>query len=305
LAQFAVLRESIRAFAPGLPHIALVHTEDYRRFRRRFPSEHNLEIIPTADVLPGEIERRRRKSGPKWLTRSWFGGRQIKGWHAQQLGKIFALAASRYEAAVFIDSDVFICRPLQAKDFCVDGRLKLFRQRATNGEQLDFDISTHDLLGHPLHTVTALFDYIFHPACFRKSTAIRLLEELVQRRHSESKWLGKFLQERRPSEYNLLGYAATALEGGKNYELIECKPTDLHHSVRFPEDQARFELEMQHMLSQPKQFALIQSTVGIDPEKIATAFRALVDRGPGEHEKASADAKRTPWRCTPQYAPRG
>ena len=298
LAQFAVLRESIRAFAPELPHIALVHTEDYGRFHRRFQFEDNLEIIQTADVLPQEIERRRRKSGPKWLTSKWFGGHQIRGWHAQQLGKIFALAALPYEAALFVDSDVFICRPLQARDFYVDGRLKLFRQRATNAEQLDFDISTHDLLGHPLQTVTDLFDYIFHPACFRKSTAIRLLEELVRRRSSESKWMRKFLKERRPSEYNLLGYAATVLEDGMNYELIECKPTDLHHSVRFPEDLARFWQEMCAMLSQPKQFALIQSTVGIDPRKIASAFRALVDRGSGDHEKASATAERTLRRCT-------
>ena len=290
MAQFAVLRESIRAFAPEIPHIALVHTEDYHRFHRRFQSERNLEIIQTADVLPREIERRRRKSGPKWLTSNWFGGRQIKGWHAQQLGKIFALAALRYEAALFVDSDVFICRPLQARDFYVGNRLKLFRQRAINAEQLDFDISTHDLLGHQLHAVTDFFDYIFHPACFRRSTAIRLLDELVRRRGSESKWLRKFLQERRPSEYNLLGYAANILEGRMNYELVECEPTELHHSVRFPEDRGRFEQEMRHMLTQPKQFALIQSTVGIDPERIAAALRGLLGNRSAGHENASASA---------------
>ena len=284
LAQFAVLRESIRAFAPGVPHVALVHTEDYGSFRKRFQSERNLEIIRTADVLPRGIELRRRKSGQKWLTRTWFGGRQVKGWHAQQLSKIFALAASRYEAALFVDSDVFICRPLQARDFYVDGRLKLFRQRATDAEQLDFDISTHDLLANPLHTVTNLFDYIFHPACFRRSTAIRLLEELVSRRGSQSRWMQKFLQERRPSEYNLLGYAATVLEGGVDYELVECRPTDLHHAVRFPEDLARFEQEMRHMFTQPKQFALIQSTVGIHPERIAAAFRDLLARESGDYD---------------------
>ena len=181
LLQFAVLRESIRAFAPGLPHVALVHTEDCRRFRHIFRSEPDLEIIPTAAVLPPAIERRRRKSGSKWLPGNWSWGREIKGWHAQQLGKLFALATLKYDAALFLDSDVFICRPLQARNFYVDGRLKLFRQRATNAEQLDFDISTHELLGHPLHTITELFDYIFHPACFRKSTAIRLLEELARR----------------------------------------------------------------------------------------------------------------------------
>ena len=303
LARFAVLRESIRAFAPGIPHIALVHTEDYDYFHRRFQSERNFEIIPTADILPREIERRRRKSGPKWLIRNGFRG-QIRGWHAQQLAKIFALAASRYEAALFVDSDVLICRPLQARDFYIDGRLKLFRQRATNAEQMDFDISTHDLLKNPLHTVTEFFDYIFQPACFRRSTAIRLLEELVRQRGSESEWIRRFLKERRPSEYNLLGYAATVLEGGRNYGLVECSPADLHHAVRFPEDLGRFDQEMRRMLAQPKQFALIQSTVGIDPEKIAAAFRFLVDTKPDDRGNVSAIARPTLRRGTPQYAPR-
>ncbi len=274
--QFALLRESIKLFAPGFPHVALVHTEDYGMFRRRFRSDSHLEIIRSADVLPRSVERRRRKPGPRWLTGSWLWGRRIKGWHAQQLAKIYTLAQCQYEAAVFLDSDVFICRALDPKYFYVDGRLKLFRQRAVNAEAFDFDISTHDIIGNPLHGIVDLYDYIFHPACFRRSTAVRLLDELVQRRRSESRWIRKFLTERRPSEYNLLGYAATVLEDCANYQLIECPPGDLHHSVRFPEDRERFAQEMEHMLAQPKQFALIQSTLGIESAQIAEAFRKLV-----------------------------
>lgn len=283
--QFAVLRESIKAFAAGFPHIALVHTEDYDRFRERFRGDSHLEIVTTADVLPGSVERRRRKSGPRWLTGRWLWGPRIKGWHAQQLAKIFALADCQYEAAVFLDSDVFICRALEAKYFYVDGRLKLFRQPAVNAEALDFDISTHEIFGNPLHGIERLYDYIFHPACFRKSTAVRLLEELARRRGSESGWIRRFLDERRPSEYNLLGYAATVLEHGSDYHLIECNPSDLHHSVRFPEDRARFAEEMERMLTQPKQFALIQSTLRIDSAHIASVFRRLhgkTDRSPIE-----------------------
>src|SRR5579885_1241274 len=149
--QFALLRESVKLFAPQLPHIALVHTEDYGRFSDRFGRDQNLQIIKTREVLPRSVERKRRKSGPRWRTGSWLWGPRIKGWHAQQLAKIFALAQGPYEAAVFLDSDVFICRPLDPGYFYVDGRLKLFRQRASNAEQFDFDISTHDLMGNPLH----------------------------------------------------------------------------------------------------------------------------------------------------------
>ncbi|HEY6926950.1 MAG TPA: DUF6492 family protein [Steroidobacteraceae bacterium] len=275
LAQFALLRESIRLFAPTFPHVAVVHTEDYSRFKKRFGSDPHLDIVKTAEILPGTVERRRRKSGPRWLTGSWLWGPRIKGWHAQQLTKIYALAKGPYEAAIFLDSDVLICRPLSVEYFFLDGRLKLFRQRATNAESMDFDISTHDVIGNPLHEVVDLFDYVFHPACFRKSTAVTLVDELLRRRRTEERWIRYFIGEKRPSEYNLLGYSATVLEQCKNYVLTECHPTDLHHSVRFPEDRARFLTEMQNMLTQPKQFALIQSTLGIDPGQIAEAFHRL------------------------------
>ena len=274
--QFALLRESINCFAPGIPHLALVHTEDYGRFRRRFRSEPGLEIVKTSAVLPFSVEWRRRKSGPRWRTGSWLWGPRIKGWHAQQLAKIFGLANCRHEAAVFLDSDVLICRELESKYFYVDGQLKLFRQQAVNAESLDFDISTHDIIGNPLHEITRLYDYVFHPACFRKSTAQRLLEELEQRRRTRSRWMRKFLEERRPSEYNLLGYAATVLEGCAHYHLIECHPSELHHSVRFPEDRNHFAAEMERMLAQPKPFALVQSTLRIDPAQIASFFHRLV-----------------------------
>ena len=270
--QFAVLRRSIEVFAPGIPHIALVNTEDCRQFRDRFKDNSNLQILPSAEVLPRDIERRRRKSGPRWLTGKWLHKDLIKGWHAQQLMKIFALAKCPYEAVVFMDSDVFICRPLGRDYFFVDGRLKLFRRDAVvNAECLDFDISTHDILGNPLHRVqvTELYDYIFSPTCFRRSSAVRLLAEFEAR---QRKWVKRFLEQKRPSEYNLLGHAAMVLEGGAGYQLIECNPDDLHHSIRFPEDSAHLDAEIELMRQQPKEFALIQSSLGLDVDRIAAAF---------------------------------
>jgi Family of unknown function (DUF6492) len=271
--QFAVLRRSIEVFAPDIPHIALVNTEDCRKFRERFKGNPSLQILPSAQILPRDLERRRRKSGPKWLTGKWLNKGLIRGWHAQQLMKIFALAKCPYEAVVFMDSDVFICRPLSRDYFFVDGRLKLFRRDAVvNAECLDFDISTHDILGNPLHRVqvTELYDYIFSPTCFRRSSAARLLAEFEAR--GRSKWVKRFLEQKRPSEYNLLGHAAMVLEGGAGYQLIECNPDDLHHSIRFPEDRAHLDAEIERMRQQPKEFALIQSSLGLDIDRIAAAF---------------------------------
>jgi hypothetical protein len=275
--RFAVLRRSIQLFAPEMAHLAIVHTEDCAQFRERFGGQSSLRIIPTADVLPPTVEQRRRKSGLRWLTGRWLHRRQIKGWHAQQLAKIYALAECPVEAAVFLDSDVFICRPLHPDYFYVDGQLKLFRRRAPNAECSDFDITTHDILGNPLHQVTELYDYIYHPCCFRRSSAIRLLEEF--RRRKRSSWVRRFVAQNRPSEYHLLGYAATVLEGCAGYHLVECSPDELHHSIRFSEDRGRFHEEVQRMWMQPKPFALIQSTLGIEVEQVADAFDRVA-RGP-------------------------
>jgi len=273
--QFEVLRRSIRLFAPDFHHVALVNTEDCAQFAERFRADRNLEIVRTANVLPAEIERRRRKSGLKWFTGRWLHKRQIRGWYAQQLMKLFALADCSYEAVAFIDSDVFVCRPLSPGYFCVDGRLKLFRRKAMDAEGLDFDISTHEILGNPLHQVqiTELYDYIYSPACFRKSTAVRLFAEFERRRRST--WVRRFLAQRRPSEYNLLGYSATVLEGGSGYHLVECNPEELHHSIRFPEDRAHLAAEIERMQQQPKAFALIQSSLRLDTERIVDAFEAV------------------------------
>jgi hypothetical protein len=282
--QFTLLRRSIQLFAPDFPHIAIVNTEDHGEFAKRFQGDPRLQIVRSADVLPAELERRRRKSGLKWFTGRWLNKRQIRGWHAQQLMKLYALADCPYEAAAFIDSDVFICRPLGPGYFHVDGRLKLFRRRAVNAECLDFDISTHDILGNPLHQVTELYDYIFSPACFRRSSAQRLFAEFEHRKRSTL--VRRFLAQRRPSEYNLLGYAATVMEGGAGYQLVECNPDELHHSIRFPEDRAHLTAEIERMRAQPKDFALIQSTLGLDFDQIAAAFESVEQA----HRTASAES---------------
>jgi Family of unknown function (DUF6492) len=275
--RFALLRRSIEQFASDIPHIAIVNTEDVRKFTKRFGSNPALQVVSSAEILPRDVERRRRKSGPKWITGKWPRGGLIKGWHAQQLMKLFALAELPYEAAVFIDSDVFVCKPLDREYFYTSGRLKLFRRLASNAEGFDFDISTHDILCNPLSEITRLYDYIYSPACFRKSSAVALLSEL-ERRH-ESRWLRRFLEQRRPSEYNLLGYAATVLEQRNGYHLLECEPDELHHSIRFPEDRKHFAREIETMIRQPKPFALVQSTLGIEPQIISEAFSRLVEDG--------------------------
>jgi hypothetical protein len=272
-AQFSLLRRSINAFAPTFPQIAIVNTEDFPEFRDRFGGEPNLEIIKSAEVLPRAIEYRRRRSGPKWLTAlRRVPGRLIKGWHAQQLMKLFLLSECSYDAVAFFDSDVLICRPIGPDYFYIGDRLKLYRRRARDAECMDFDIAAHEILGNPLEQITELYDYIYSPACFRKSTAVRLFAEFHRRRRS---WVRRFLMQRRASEYHLLGYAATVLEGAARYQIVECNPDDVHHSVRYEKDRAELATVLQQIRAQHKDFALLQSRLNLDVGQIAAAFEEL------------------------------
>lgn len=275
LQRFALLRRSIKMFAAErYTHLVVVNTEDCAQFRRHFRGDTDLEIVPSADVLPWSVEQRRRKSGLRGKVGLLFNRRLVRGWLAQQLMKIFALAQCPADAAVFLDSDVFLCKPLMRDFFFVDGNLKLFRRLADNAEGFDFDISTHDILGNPLHQVKDLFDYIYTPCSFRKSTALALFAEFEQRRR-RNRWVHLFLIQGRPSEYNLLGYAASVLEQFRGYHLVECEPSDLNHSIRFPEDRNKFASIVECMLHQTKQFALVQSTSGVEAVEVERAFDAL------------------------------
>lgn len=276
--QFVLLRRSINAFAPGFPHLAIVNSEDFAAFRDRFAGEANLEFVKSADVLPSSIEYRRRKSGPRWAVALRRTQGSIKGWHAQQLMKLYALADCDYEAAAFIDSDVFLCRPSGPDYFYVGDRLKLFRRRAPNAECMDFAIAAHEILGNPLHQVTELYDFIYSPACFRKSTALRLFEEF--RRRGRSSWVRRFLAQRRASEYQLLGYAATELEDGTGYFVVACDPDEIHHSFRYEEDRPKFASVIQSMRAEPKDFALMQSRLKLSSAQVAAAFEAVLANVP-------------------------
>jgi Family of unknown function (DUF6492) len=275
LEQFSLLRRSINAFAPDYPHLAVVNTEDLPEFRDCFGSERNLEIVPSSDLLPKFLEFRRRRSGPKWLTAMRrVPGRLIPGWHAQQLMKLYLLRDLTYEAAAFVDSDVLVCRSLSPDYFYRGTDLKLYRQPAPHAECMDFDIASHEILGNQLDQITQLYDYIYSPACFRKATAVRLFEEF--RRRKRSSWQRRFLAQKRPSEYHLLGYAATVLEGGTGYHVVECKPDDVHHSVRYKKDRENLGTVLAEMLAQPKDFALLQSRLKLNLRQIATAFDVVL-----------------------------
>ncbi|MCE1272421.1 MAG: hypothetical protein LWW88_12880 [Acinetobacter sp.] len=68
--QFAILRKTILAFAPQYKHLVIVESEDFSIFNENFGRDKNIEIIKTADILPSEIEQRRKRDSPYKIVRS-------------------------------------------------------------------------------------------------------------------------------------------------------------------------------------------------------------------------------------------
>lgn len=129
--KFTLLRESIIRCGITIPHVAVVHTEDLAAFKG-MPFSDGLTVVPSAEVLPGNLERRRRAESSR---RAWSRAlhslqsrisRRVDGRWTQQVVKLAAAKAIGAESVVCVDSDVFFVRDVTESDFFdLDGRLHL------------------------------------------------------------------------------------------------------------------------------------------------------------------------------------
>lgn len=284
LQRFAILRDSIRRYGTRFPHIAIVQTEDYGIFSERYGGDIDITLLRTADVLPKSVESQRRAArtgrGLRSLLsrRAPVGAQEMRGWYAQQLSKLFFLRETTYPTVAFIDSDLFLCESIEYSDFFYGQEAKLFRRRAANAESLDFDISTYEILGRDIYYVknSDLYDFIFHPVIFRASTGRRLFDHLE--RSMGRKWVDRFIAERRPSEYNLLGHVATDMEELQGYHIVDCAPEDVHYSIRTKSTAEKMQGSINEIYRVRKKFFLVQSTAAAGPDWAERAYAAVLER---------------------------
>jgi hypothetical protein len=131
LDKFTFLRESLVRCEITIPHFAVVHTEDLAVFKE-LPFRDGLTVLPTAEVLPGDLERRRRaNSSPKGWPAPFRSlqsrlRRSVDGRWTQQVAKLASAKVVGAESVVCVDSDVFFVRNVSESDFFdLDGRLHL------------------------------------------------------------------------------------------------------------------------------------------------------------------------------------
>lgn len=275
--RFAVLRDSVMHFGGGVHHVAIVQTEHLSEFKERFGSQPNLELLPTSAVLPAHMEFQR---GGSRLDRKLIqikklfkqDYRRIDGWRAQQLTKIHSLAKSDFEIGIFLDSDLFLARPITEDDFISCGKPKLFRSKCFDLESTALWISATDTHGINPLKYNELHNFVFAPAVFRRSTAELLLSQMTERHGI--RWEIPFCNEKKPSEYNMLGISIMYSSELEKYALEEVSsPGDLHCSITVdsinPTEAAQFAKESN------KPFFLIQSNTNISPEYMRNVFSEL------------------------------
>lgn len=218
---FGLLRRSLSRFAPGLPHIAIVQTEDLPAFAT-FRQERKLTLLPTAELLPAPIERERRKRAarPLRLNRlerslrkrwGWFSRAAIDGWHVQQVSKFEAVRRLGHDGMLVLDSDAFLTRPLRTEDLWVDGRRPIYSSRRPGAEPHHWLRAACAIFGVPVPAGEEPW-YVAQPYLFERKVTAALCQRL-EALHGRP-WM-EVLLSMRPgdlSEFTLYGLFAEHIE---------------------------------------------------------------------------------------------
>lgn len=216
---FSLLRESLRhsAFAQ-IPHHVVVQHEDLDLFRE-FPG---IILHSTADVLPPEVEARRR-AARVWqarvgrrgtviggsLTRytGWPRWTAYTGWHTQQLSKLAFVAAAEAETVVILDSDVIVTPHARAADFLSAGKIVCYQDlrplSQLKGKVLHWQQTAHRLFGTPLPS-RGTYDAYYDTPFVMHGPSLRALQQRLEQAGSRPWWLTLVQQApRRWSEFGI------------------------------------------------------------------------------------------------------
>lgn len=220
LAHFGLLRRSLEAFAPQLTHVAIVQTEDLPAFAGH-RNDPGLQLLSTADLLPADIERERRKRAGRSmrlnrLERSlqkrfgWFPRASCDGWHVQQLTKFEASRRLPYDGLLVLDSDAFLTRPFRFEDLLVDGLRPIYASWQAGVTPNHWLRAAHALWRQPLPE-SGQYWYVSQPYLFERQTMQGLcahLEAMYQR-----PWMEALLAMKPGdlSEFNIYGVYAQQL----------------------------------------------------------------------------------------------
>lgn len=174
-----LVRSARRYAPPGTVHTVIVPPADVTLFSPL--AADGARIRSTAEVFPRGFTKLPRAN--VWINRRtpWL---PVRGWIAQQIVKLAAVAASTADVVLVADSDVEFVRPFSADDFLVGGRPPLYRLPAAVTPALPrhmrWDAVARRLLGVEPSATEQLPDYICWP-CLWQPAIVRDALDRVER----------------------------------------------------------------------------------------------------------------------------
>jgi hypothetical protein len=205
------LVRSAARFAPGgTTHTVIVPPRDLALFAPL--AEAGAVVRSTAAVFPRGFAK--IPGANVWLSRRapW---PPVRGWIAQQIVKLAAVAASTADAVLVVDSDVEFVRPFSVADFLVDGRVPLYRLpdavTAALPRHMVWDAVARRLLGVSASAAAQHPDYICWPCLWEPAlvrAALARVEEVTG-----LPWAAAVGRELHFSEMVLYGVYADQLAG--------------------------------------------------------------------------------------------
>ena len=210
----ALMRRSIDAFAPSVPHWIVVDRADLPLFAGF--QDHRTTVVATEELLPVWLRRLDlRRLGLRSNVWVQLLGRPVRGWILQQLIKL-AIASHLVEDVILhVDSDVVMTRPFDVSSVVdAEGRVRLFAMPGAIGPDLPGHVSWHRsaerLLGIPAMALPAT-DFITSLVPWKRANAVALLSHIEATTHRH--WLRAVAATMHVSEYILYGRFVTDVLG--------------------------------------------------------------------------------------------
>ncbi len=202
---FELLRASVeRSALKSLRHHIVVQTEDMDVFRQYAGS--GVDLVSTADILPAEVEKRRRKArqyGARFgrdMTRimgslarriKWPGWVHYTGWHVQQISKLALAAASDIDNVVVLDSDVVVTHHARADDFLDARRIVCFEHKGpahlADRKVRNWNRQAQKLFGGHLPAGSEIDIYFDTPFVFH-APLVRSMMSWLEMHHKQTWW---------------------------------------------------------------------------------------------------------------------
>ncbi|MFD1719774.1 DUF6492 family protein [Georgenia deserti] len=169
---------SVRRFAPtGTRHRIIVPEHDRDLFAPLANATVSVETVQ--DVLPGALRRLPRMNTWIDIHAPW---PPVRGWVAQQLVKLAAVAASPARSVLVVDSDVVFVRPFALRDYTAGASQVLYRlpdavDRRMSRHML-WDDTARQLLGLPATATARRHDYICWPCLWNPAVVRGMLQRV-------------------------------------------------------------------------------------------------------------------------------